>query len=228
MCRRRRCPARARAGTRVAPAGRVDDRLLPGPPPWPTASIAIVAMPRAAFRSAARNTSSFERPKPWPKIATGQPPAGGAPAGTISAKPTARRPVGARRAPRRRGARSRGRCCATTASAAGRTRTGRRWRRRRSARPRRVTPPRVVVWTILRHPGHGRRREDGLDLQAAVGLGDAELVVGGAAVDRRDHPALRQRRAHRREARRGRAPATRALTSIRYVAPACSCLTGCA
>jgi hypothetical protein len=68
--------------------------VLFGPPPWPTASIAIVATPRAALRSAARNTSYFERPKPWPKMATGQPPAGGAPDGTISAKPIRSVPTG--------------------------------------------------------------------------------------------------------------------------------------
>ena len=59
------------------------------------ASIAIVATPRAALWSAARNTSKLERPKPWPKITTGQPPAGGAPDGTISAKPIRAEPAGA-------------------------------------------------------------------------------------------------------------------------------------
>ena len=75
------------AESRVTPVGVVTSNALAGPPPCPTASIAIVATPRAALRSAARNTSNFEFPKPWPKTATGQPPAGGAPAGTISAKP---------------------------------------------------------------------------------------------------------------------------------------------
>src|SRR4051794_23815369 len=71
----------------------VTSSVLLGPPLWPTASIAIVATPRAALRSAARNTLYLELPKPWPKMATGQPPAGGAPAGTISAKPIRSAPV---------------------------------------------------------------------------------------------------------------------------------------
>lgn len=58
------------------------------PKPWPAGSIATVAIPRWALRSAARKTSNFDRLIPGPKIATGNPPAGLGPEGTIIARPT--------------------------------------------------------------------------------------------------------------------------------------------
>ena len=69
------------------------DASLRGPKAWPTGSIAIVASPRSALRSAARKRSYFERVMPGPKIATGQPPAGLAPDGTTSVKPISSEPV---------------------------------------------------------------------------------------------------------------------------------------
>src|SRR5262249_3055714 len=55
------------------------------PPPCPTTLIAIVAIPlRASVPATAIGAPSFESVKPCPKIAVGQPPAGGAPDGRNS------------------------------------------------------------------------------------------------------------------------------------------------
>src|SRR5260370_28714406 len=67
---------------------------LAGPNEWPAGSVAMVAMPLAALRSAARKRSYLLRVKPGPKIATGHPPAGAVPAGTMSVKATRRLPIG--------------------------------------------------------------------------------------------------------------------------------------
>src|SRR6266540_5280039 len=65
-----------------------------GPNECPAGSVAIVAMPRAAFWSALTNTSYLLRVKPGPYTATGHPPAGGAPAGRTSTKPRRSLPNG--------------------------------------------------------------------------------------------------------------------------------------
>jgi hypothetical protein len=54
----------------------------PAPPPWPTTLIAIVAMPCDANEPATVDGEPcLLSVKPCPKIATGQPDAGGVPAG---------------------------------------------------------------------------------------------------------------------------------------------------
>ena len=59
---------------------RVHRDVPSGPPPWPTTLIAIVAMPLCAIVEATViGKPCFESVKPWPKIATGQPPAGSGP-----------------------------------------------------------------------------------------------------------------------------------------------------
>src|SRR5262249_61534140 len=61
--------------------------VLCAPKPWPTTLIAIVAMPACASDDATAHAAPFiESVNPWPKIATGQPPAGFAPDGTKSVK----------------------------------------------------------------------------------------------------------------------------------------------
>jgi hypothetical protein len=56
-----------------------------GPPPCPTTLIDAVAMPCDASTEATTHGAPYMlSPKPCPKIATGQPPAGFAPAGTKS------------------------------------------------------------------------------------------------------------------------------------------------
>ena len=53
------------------------------PPPCPTTLMAIVAMPwNAIVEATASGAPCLLSVKPWPKIATGQPPAGGVPDGT--------------------------------------------------------------------------------------------------------------------------------------------------
>ena len=52
------------------------------PPPWPTTLIDTVAMPAAAYTDAWVHGAPYMLSvKPWPKIATGHPPAGLVPAG---------------------------------------------------------------------------------------------------------------------------------------------------
>src|SRR5262249_11248657 len=57
-----------------------------GPPPLPTALIAISASPLRAITGAGNTGSSFDAGRPWPKIATGQPPEGCGPGGRDSVK----------------------------------------------------------------------------------------------------------------------------------------------
>src|SRR5262245_8014835 len=54
----------------------------PAPPPWPTTLIAMVAIPWAPkVAPTAHGAPCLLSVKPWPKIATGQPSAGGVPRG---------------------------------------------------------------------------------------------------------------------------------------------------
>ena len=71
----------------VGDPGRLTVNVLADPPPCPTTLIAIVAMwARASDAATAHGAPFIESVKPWPKIATGQPPAGAVPDGTNSVK----------------------------------------------------------------------------------------------------------------------------------------------
>src|SRR5919201_1759514 len=73
------------AGKVTGPAGVAAVYVPSGPKPWPTTLIAIVAIPaRPSDEATAQGAPFFESVKPWPKIATGQPPAGLTPPGTKS------------------------------------------------------------------------------------------------------------------------------------------------
>jgi hypothetical protein len=69
----------------ATPPGGVTVYVLAEPNPWPTTLIAIVAMPACASEAATTHGAPFiESVNPWPKTATGQPPAGVGPDGTKS------------------------------------------------------------------------------------------------------------------------------------------------
>ena len=72
------------AGTTTgAPSLRDTFSVPSAPPPWPTTWMAMVAMPCAAKLAATVHGAPYMlSPKPWPKMATGQPPAGLVPLGT--------------------------------------------------------------------------------------------------------------------------------------------------
>jgi hypothetical protein len=79
-----------------APTARFTVSVPNAPPPWPTTLIAIVAMPAAAMDDATtRGLLFLLSPKPWPKMATGQPPAGAVPFGRKRLKCTRFVPWGA-------------------------------------------------------------------------------------------------------------------------------------